>query len=200
MTTLREIMNRRSISDRQINELSGLSHGLLADGKITQDEAEYLQKWFAANEAALSNPLFKGLISRLDEMLSDQILSNDESKELFETLESFVGGSFELGELLKSTNLPLTDPKPEIEFESKSFCFTGTFLFGKRKECEGAVIERGGAISTLRKDLNYLVIGIYATESWAHSSFGRKIEKAVSFNDKGADIKIISEADWIEAI
>ena len=173
---------------------------MLADGKITQDEAEYLQKWFAANAAALSNPLFKGLISRLDEMLSDEILSADESKELFETLEGFGGSSFELGELLKSTNLPLTDPKPEIAFGAKSFCFTGTFLFGKRKECEAAVIEHGGAISTLRKDLDYLVIGIYATEFWAHSSFRRKIEKAVTFNGKGADIKIISEADWIEAL
>ena len=200
MTTLYELMQRRSITDRQIDELSGLSHGLLADGKITQDEAEYLQKWFVANESAFNNPLLQNLVNRLDEMLADKHLSEEESKELFETLENFIGGNFELGELLRSTTLPLTVPKPQILYNSKTFCFTGTFLYGKRKECEARVLEKGGKISTLRLDLNYLIIGVYATGAWAHSHFGRKIEKAVALNNKGADIKIISEADWIETV
>jgi hypothetical protein len=44
----------------------------------------------------------------------------------------------------------------------------------------------------------YLVIGAYATESWAHSSFGRKIEKGVDMRASGVPIAIVGESHWAE--
>jgi hypothetical protein len=41
-----------------------------------------------------------------------------------------------------------------------------------------------------------LVVGLYATESWKHSSFGTKIIKAVDMREAGAPIAIVSEAHW----
>jgi len=108
-------------------------------------------------------------------MLSDGIFDTDEAAELFETLEKLVGGTFELGETLKSSSLPLTKPVPEITIEGQSFCFTGTFAFGNRKACEAAITARNGLIGNLNANLNFLVIGIYATDSWAQSSWRRKI-------------------------
>jgi len=40
------------------------------------------------------------------------------------------------------------------------------------------------------------VLGAYATESWAHSSFGRKIEKAVDMRFSGVPIPIVGENHW----
>ena len=200
MSKIVEVFRKRHIGDRQVSELIGLAHAMIADGRIDQSEAEHLQKWLVANQAASSNPVVNTILQRIDEMLIDNTLDDEESTELFETLSQLSGGTFELGEVLKSTSLPLTSPKPNIIIPNNSFCFTGTFAFGNRRSCEAAIIERQGITGNLNAKLDYLVIGIYATDSWAQSSWGRKIEKAVSLNAKSADIKIISEVDWVESI
>jgi hypothetical protein len=45
------------INSRQIDELVGIARGLLADGKLVQDEVEFLQKWLAANLSICDQPL-----------------------------------------------------------------------------------------------------------------------------------------------
>jgi len=87
-------------------------------------------------------------------------------------------------------------PEPEIVVEGKNLCFTGTFSYGNRKDCQAAVVQRGGLATSINFKLNYLVIGSYATDSWVQSSWGRKIEKAIHLSQKGANILIVSEAHW----
>lgn len=77
-----------------------------------------------------------------------------------------------------------------------NYCFTGTFNYGQRKHCEQAVKERGASAGSLTQKTNVLVIGVYATESWKHSSFGAKILKACDFRDSGLPISIVSEEHW----
>ena len=128
----------------------------------------------AAYLPASSNPVVKLLLDRVDAILADGIVDPEEAIDLFTVLKQFAGGDFELGETLKSTTLPLDNPPPTIKFRSSCFCFTGTFAFGTRKECEAAVLAKGGLCKALTQETSYLVIGAYATESWAHSAFGRK--------------------------
>jgi len=195
---LHKLFNRARLDDRQVNELLGLSHGIIADGAVSLEEAQYLQKWLVANTAVKDNPVVSNLLVRINDMLADNVLETDEAKELFETLQQFSGGDFEIGELLKSSTLPLDQPQPEISFDSTNFCFTGTFAFGTRKHCEDAVEKRGAAAGSLTAKTDYLVIGIYATDSWAHSSYGRKIEKAVEMKKKSLPIRIIGEQHWAQ--
>ncbi len=200
MKKLNQLFNRARLDDRQVNELLGLSHGLLADGKIDQAEAEYLQKWLVANKISNSNPIILNLLHRVNEIPSDGILDDDEAKELFETLQKLSGGDFEIGEFQKSSTLPLSHPPPNLLFDGTKFCFTGTFAFGSRRDCEAAVTNKGASAGSLTAKTDYLVIGIYATDSWAHSSYGRKIEKAVDMQAKGKDIFIVGEEHWVENI
>ena len=96
-----------------------------------------------------------------------------------------------------STNLPVEDVDV-IDFDGSLFCFTGTFLYGTRAACHKATESAGGvAAKGITKKLNYLVIGTNTTQSWANTSFGRKIEKAVDYRDSGVPLAIISEACWI---
>lgn len=48
--------------------------------------------------------------------------------------------------------------------------------------------------------LHGLVAGVLGSAEWAHSSFGRKIEKAVAYRDKGYGVEIISEQRWLAAL
>jgi NAD-dependent DNA ligase len=197
---LHRLFNRARIDDRQVNELLGLAHGIVADDVVTQAEVEFLQKWLVANGAVSDNPVVATLLTRVNEMLVDRYLDADESRELLETLRQFSAGDFELGETLKATRLPIDDPQPELEFEGSRFCFTGTFAFGSRSHCEAAIVARGGEAGSLVQSTRYLIIGVYATESWAHSSFGRKIERAVEWRDRGLPISIVSEEHWVRTL
>lgn len=197
---LHRIYGKARLNDRQINELIGLAHGLIADGTVNQSEAAYLQKWLVANREVADNPVTANLLCRVNSMLADGILDAEESRELFETLQKFSGGDFELGEVLKSCELPLDEPPPKVVCADNNFCVTGTFAFGTRKDCEAAVVKMGGKCGSLNQRTNFLVIGIYATDSWKHSSYGLKIEKAAKMRHEGVPIFIIGETHWVDAI
>ena len=197
---LHRIYGKARLNDRQINELIGLAHGLIADGEVNQAEAEYFQKWLVANRDISDNPVTSNLLCRVNTMLADGVLDAEEAKELFDTLKKFSGGDFELGEVLKSCELPLDEPPPSVICASRNFCFTGTFAFGTRKDCEIAVEKLGGKCGSLTQRTNFLVIGVYATGSWKHSSYGLKIETAVKMKQEGMPIAIIGETHWVNAI
>jgi len=197
------LVNRLSgprIQSRQIDELIGLARGVAADGHLNLAEAEFLQKWLAANADISDQPVVRVLYNRINEVLADGHLDDAEARDLLSTLNEFSNGDFELGEVLKATTLPLCDPAPDLTFEGKRYCFTGTFNFGPRRACEYAVAQRGGWAGSLTKETNVLVIGVYATDSWKHSSFGNKIIRACEMRDVGDPISIVSEEHWTRYI
>ena len=195
-----EFYNRvghKRIEDRQVDELVGLARGLIADGTLNSKEVEFLEKWLAANVGIAGHPFITNLYGRVRDILADQVVDAEECCDLLETLESLSSTNFELGEVMKSTTLPLCDPAPSLQFEGYRYCFTGTFNYGGRSHCEAEVTSRGGIAGSLTKQTNVLVIGNYATESWKHSSFGNKIMKAVEMRDVGVPISIVSETHWV---
>lgn len=190
---------RLEVSERQVDTLIGICKGIIADGVITQSEAEFLEAWLIANQATInSNPVVQPLYERVSEMLSDSILDEDEAAELLETLRQFSNSDGLVdGELIQTTGLPLDSPAPKIEFHDSNFVFTGTFAIGNRPFCIEATRLLGGVcLGTVRKDLDYLVLGRYVTPSWKHESFGRKIEQAVDYRNSGLPIAIVSEDHW----
>lgn len=195
-TRLHRLYARARLDDREVNELIGLAHGIIADGVVNKAEVDYLQKWLVAHEAAAGSPVVSKLLNRVDAILADGVVDSEEAADLFSVLQRLAGGDFELGETVKATTLPLDEPAPVIEFPGSRFCFTGTFGFGTRKACEAAVKGKGGICGPLTMDTSFLVIGAYATDSWAHSTFGRKIEKAVEMRGKGVPIAIVGEEHW----
>ena len=196
---LKNTYGRARLDDRLVNELIGLCHGISADGVINTKEAEYLQKWLITNGTITENPLIRNLLSMVNTALEDGTIDEQESTELVETFRAFSGGNYEAGEVTKATTLPFNDPIPELIYSNSNFCFTGTFAFGSRKECENKIAEFGGSCGSVTKGTDYLIIGIYATDSWKHSSYGNKIIKAVEYRDRGVPIKIIGEQHWVDS-
>ena len=189
--------NRKNIQDRQVDTLIGLSKGLMADGKVDQTEAEYLLSWLIQNKDSSSNPVIENLFEKLEVMLEDRVLDSEESNELKNILQSIAGESSQIGELSKTTTLPVNDPMPPINFTNSTFLFTGTCAFGTRKQCQNAIEQLDGInAKSVTKSLNYLVLGTYVTDSWAHESFGRKIEKAMEYRDNGTPLIIVTEEHW----
>lgn len=192
--------NRKSIDDRQIDTLIGISKGIIADGKVDQSEAEFLMSWLVQSRQATDNPVIANLLARVGAMLQDDVLDTEESIELLGILRGIAGDPSGIGELAKSASLPLDTPPPRVIFPGRSFMFTGTCAFGTRAQCHKATEALGGVIaSSISKSVAYVVLGTYVTDSWAHETYGRKIEKAVQYREQGVPLAIISEEHWANA-
>lgn len=184
---------------RSCESLIGLCRGMLADGYLADEEILFLKNWLDENDMLAVTWPGEVVYKRINQVLADGVIDEDERKYLTETLDSLIGGTMQETGATEglSTNLPVEDVEL-VDLDGNLFCFTGTFLYGTRAACHKATESAGGvAAKGITKKLNYLVIGTNTTQSWANTSFGRKIEKAVDYRNSGIPLAIISEACWI---
>ncbi len=194
------MFNRARREERSIDELLGLCKGILADGRLVQAEAEFLADWLRTNwERADAWPV-NVLQPRLEAMLADGVLDQEEKAELLEMLRKLIGQSNTAADESfenYSTALPLDDPLPPVVFPERRFVFTGKFACGSRKKCIQVTEAQGGeCANAVSGRVHYLVIGLVGSRDWIHTSYGRKIEKAVALREKGREIAIIPEEHW----
>ena len=184
---------------RSCESLLGISAGIMADGELNDQEIKYLDTWLSDNQSLASTWPGEIVYARINTILADNKITEDEREHLKQTLSDLIGGTLqETGAASgASTSLPVDDID-SFEIKDNIFCFTGNFLYGTRNACELAITERGGkAIPRIRKDLDYLVIGTMASRDWANTSHGRKIEKAIEYKKDNCPIYIIEEKQWV---
>jgi NAD-dependent DNA ligase len=184
--------------------LVGLAAGISADGRINQQEAEFLESWISSNLGHLEDPLVNLLYRRLSDMLADGVLDAEESAELRCTALRGLASANRSPAIAPSqprmTSLSAIPP-PELKWNGRLFVFTGVMAYGPRKECEALIIDRGGEIGPgVSKKIHYLVIGSIGNDQWLHSTYGTRIKKAVELREVGAQLSIVSEAHWQKAV
>lgn len=88
-----------------------------------------------------------------------------------------------------------------IDFENKSFCFTGGLAELKRTQAEREVRARNGfSQKVINKELDYLVLGSIPPVGWKHGDYGNKIVKAKELIGRKSKLKIVSEKDFMEGL
>lgn len=105
-------------------------------------------------------------------------------------------------------HVEVTFPEPiEIEADEndpvafKSFLFTGALESMSRKEAQDRVRERGGETpSSVKKDLDYLVIGDADLERFNEGWRTNKLKKAETYNDEGSEIAIVGESQFLDML
>ena len=192
--------NASRLADRSIDELIGLCKGFTADGTISEDEVNYLTSWLNTNQHAIDVWPANAIIARINQILIDKIIDEEERADLFQLLAEVVGQAKNGGPAPNSsTSLPLTKPAPPVFFTNHRFCLTGKFVMGPRANHEFEIKERGGLIhANVTEETNYLIIGTLGSSDWLHSTYGRKIEKAVALAERGHQIALISEEHWAD--
>jgi hypothetical protein len=168
------------LRESRTDELIGICRGVLADGAIVAAEVAFLTDWLERNEPTRRTPCGQELQAALDAAMIDGRLDPAGETALVEILMKIIGGRPDTkDDASLSTRLPLDDPRPQVEINGRSFCFTGKFSCGSRADCEQAVLKHGGDVhDTVRRDTSFLVIGEIGSRDWLHSSMGTKIEKA----------------------
>ncbi|WP_419787330.1 BRCT domain-containing protein [Pseudodesulfovibrio sp.] len=189
------------VSTRTVDELIGLSKGIIADGTVSEAEALFLVQWLQENyDMASDDFVVQTLGKRVSAMLEDGVIDAEERKELFEILSAATGST--TGSTAASTALPLDSPKPAVKFYERSFVLTGKFASGTRTFCQDIITDLGGVPQkSVTLSTNYVVIGELGSRDWKHSSHGTKIMKAVEYRERpDTKISLISEEYWAECI
>lgn len=193
--------DQKRLIDRGMDEFIGLCKGIIFDGTVCQAEAENLLLWLKANPLVSQQFPAKHVFMTLREMLADGEFDYDEEGIFLDLLVKITGSPLMLDEGANaSTQLPLCDPQPEIEFTGKVFVLTGNFGMGPRKRVIEAIKQRGGQVvlKDLRLDTDYLVIGNIGSKAWMHSTHGRKIERAMEYRDqRNTGLSIVSESHFM---
>jgi len=194
--------NRARRAERDVSEMLGLVKGVLADGVVTEAEAALLRDWAAQHPEAAGQWPVSVLKGRLDRIFADGRVDEREREDLAQLLDSIVGGRAGIvAGADAATELPVDRPPPTIAWPGSVFVFTGKFAFGPRAECERLVRELGGVCERgVTRRTDYLVIGTFGSRDWVQTSYGRKIEKAVRYRDKGVPIAIVAEDHWADEL
>jgi NAD-dependent DNA ligase len=194
--------NQAYRAQRDISEMLGLAKGLLADGQVSDSEALLIRDWMRKHPDAQEYWAVRAINERLERAFADGTIDEQERTDLAELLEELVGGR--AGVIAgddSSTQLPLDRPPPVVAWERSVFVLTGRFAFGPRRDCERQVLNRGGRCeASITRRTNYLVVGTFGSRDWVHTSFGRKIEKAVGYRDSGLPLAILCEDHWARCL
>jgi len=193
---------KRRILKRSCESLLGICQGVMADGCLNDKEIAFLDNWLANNEQLAKEWPGNILSKRIQKVIADEIISEEEREHLKSTLKELLGGTMEENGVASglSTRLSL-DKETTVAIPGKSFCFTGKFIFGPRKQCEQATEGKGGLIfSKVRTNLNYLVVGPGANPAWKYSNYGIKYKDAMAYKEKGHAIQVVVEEQWADAL
>jgi len=167
-------------------------------GELLADEAKR-EKWkrylFLTQDFDSDSDLLKPLSSAdLDAVHIPDEWSAQEAIEEFKE---------ELAAQIVRDESPFDQPAPKVSFKGQSFLFTGQFAFGSRKECQKAVVLRGGIASDQKQVshlIDFLVVGSVGSKAWSKGSCGNKIESAVLSRRQHGTPAIISEEHWVAAL
>jgi hypothetical protein len=184
------------------DQLSGICLGILADGKVTDEEAVAFRKW--ANEFAAVNQgwPFDVIVDRVEAVFADKVVTDEEREDLAAIMREIIGQDCDSPiERDRSTHLPFDDSDLEIEFDGREFIPTGRFAFGSRRKIEALIVSHGGVFQDKMPTLStsYLVVGEFVSRDWISTQYGRKIERAIELRDKHGCPAIVCEKHFLSS-
>ena len=184
---------------QSLGELLGIARGLLADEELSDTEIEFLHDWLEERYPITS--AFPGNVihKRIKEVLEDGVITEEERSHLVDTLNMLIDNRLEdLAEQVDLTELWFDDVGL-IDFDHTHFCLTGNFVYGPRKLCETAIVQRGGVVTaSIGDDSQFLVVGALGLDEWREGGLGEEIEAAMRLRAAGKPVKIIPEDSWVE--
>jgi len=176
--------------------------GMIADNHLHDLEIKMLATWLSANPEIIDIWPASVIARKVSDVLADGVITETERSYLLEVLKEIISNNFsETGSASpEASTLPIDDCVT-VDFRNAGVCMTGEFIFGTRAACERLTLKAGGMpLDNVSKKVDILVIGTRVSVDWAHTSFGRKIQRAAELQEQGHPIEIISERRWLEAV
>lgn len=166
----------------------GICNGIIADGKITDEEARLLLHTLQEHSRAEVSSDWSVCFSRVESILSSgRTLSSDMLDEIRRHIKDFISCPSE-------DNLP-------VDFTDSQFVLSGQFALGKKKDVGKLIVDRGGTTAdSVTKKTRYVVVGGTRSVLWKYDNYGTKVQKAKNLKEDGQKIDIISENNLAVAL
>lgn len=180
---------RISKETEALRELQTILSEMVKVGDISYDQIFFLQNWMSLHEEYKNNYPFNTIFKTLERVMEDNVITLEEK--------------FELQQLFRKSLDPvssMTDENAE-SIKDKHVCITGDFECGTREEVFKMIEEAGGIVDKgTKKTTDYVVMGSLGSDTWKAGNYGSKVLKAMEYNEKGCDIKIIKEDRFVSMI
>lgn len=188
--------------ENKTNELLGILQGMISDSVLNDAEILHLKKWLEGNQEIATDWPGDILYQRLQEILKDGKITALERESLLQSLREISGSDSERSGFSAGLSGEFFgDNITQFNHDGKTICFTGKFLSGSRAKVEGLAQEQGANIATdVSERIDALIVGAIASKDWRFSSYGRKIEKALSLKKVKPTLQILSEKTWLELL
>lgn len=189
-----------------MQRLHGILHGILADGKITEDELQGLSAWIAEHDHLKTCWPYDEIDAIVTAVMADGKIDQSEQKVLLSLFLDFVkledDVTISTPKILQGETITgLCAVCPEISFPASVFCFTGASARYTRGDLKALVERHGGKFSNnISKSMDYLIIGSNGNPCWAYACYGRKVEQAVKLRKAGHKILLVHENDFHDAV
>ena len=197
------------ITTSSIQFLSGLIHGMISDGELSDGEIIKLHAWLEDNAYLRGTYPFDEINSLIHTTLADGKISEDERNMLMAFFSTFIDfraswnlNEADFNELRERYSVDgICAFCPDIIFAGKVFCFTGKSSVCDRDTIADEIVGLGGIFrSSVSKKTDYLIIGNEGNPCWAFSCYGRKVEEAIALRKAGVGITIVNECDFWAAV
>ena len=178
----RQFSTHRTEQSKALQQLHALLLGVIADDKLTEDEVMALNKWVQDNKKLEGQFPYDRVAIVINESLADGILEQNELDEMLALFKEF-------------TNPTTENMIDDFELENKAICLTGNFELGEKNTVEHLITDKGGIIKkSVSSKTDYVIVGALGSPDWTCSNYGSKIKKAKELQEKGNNIKIITES------
>lgn len=169
--------------------LKSIIESIMDDRKIELDEINELNEWLESNTQLLGNYPFDKIYIIVKRVLEDGEISTDEYNDLMQVFNEFINPVEE-----QHSNV-------SIEFKDNVFCLTGTFNSGSKESIEDKITNKGGICGKgVTSKTNYLIVGGTGSDAWKFGNYGGKVQKAMELKEKGNNIEIIGEDEFLKQL
>lgn len=119
-------MQQRALT-KAAQTLLGICAGISADGHISDQEITFLRTWLAENAEVAAFWPGSALVRRIDEVLADGVVTQDERDSLLSSLQQLSGNHFaETGSSTPEAPAVPIDDDPSIFFRHMTFVSPAT--------------------------------------------------------------------------
>ena len=200
-----DIGAQRAMAKRRMNKamemLLGLVTGIVADGHLHDLEVQFLHNWLTDNADAAGEWPGSAIFYKVQHVLADGVITEPEREHLLETLRELAAVDFTATGSTQPEVLQLPLQDVPVQVAGRGVCHTGVFLYGTREACEALTTGAGGVpMASVSKKVDFLVVGTNVSPDWVHTSYGRKIQRAVELQGSGHGIAIVAEQRWLQAL
>lgn len=188
--------------NRAVEHMIGLVTGIIADRNLHDMEIKLLRTWLGEHSSVTQTWPGFVVARKIEEIMEDGVITDAERGHLLDVLTELAATDFAItgSSSPEVAAMPINDVVT-VTLKNSTVCHSGEFLFGTRAACERVTLKAGGMpVDSITRRTDLLIVGTRVSPNWAHTSFGRKIQKAAALQESGHPIEIISERRWIESL